>query len=252
MSIIKIDPREIFSCGIFYSILIGPTILSNLYLASMSIDRTLIILYPARYRHSITPRHVLIRICLIFLIIILFMIPHHFYYYYDKKTTIFICEFHTFVDQWRVRLWPILHAILFVSIPYSITCISSIILLKNRCHHRRIYKNKLSENARRLERNSILILFISITTFCSTLPFVILEIFIVHDRLFNHGIMSITRWKTYKLLLNWFLTCGAVNYSFKFYIRLIISKQFRRDFVHLIHCCNQQKRIRTKTQSSQL
>jgi hypothetical protein len=226
VSVIQIDPREVVSCGIFYSILIGPTILSNLYLASISIDRTVMILYPIHYRRLITLRHVLVRIVLIGLIIILFMIPHHYYYYYNEKTTIFICEFHTFVDQWKVQLWPFLHAILFVSIPYLITCLSSVILLKNRCHQRRIYKKKLSKKARRLERNSILILFISITTFCSILPFVILQIFIVHDQVFNYEIISIIHWKTYRLLLNWFLILGALNYSFKFYIHLIISKLF--------------------------
>ncbi len=96
-------------------------------------------------------------------------------------------------------------------------------------------KNQLSENARRLERNSIVILFISITTFCSLLPFVILQIFIVHDQLFNHhGIITTNRWKIYRILHNWFLILGAVNYSFKFYVNLIISKLFRRDFVQLI------------------
>ncbi|CAF1063159.1 unnamed protein product [Rotaria sp. Silwood1] len=59
MSIIKTDPREIFSCGIFYSILIGPTILSNLYLASMSIDQSFMILYPAHHRLLITRCYVL-------------------------------------------------------------------------------------------------------------------------------------------------------------------------------------------------
>ena len=235
VSIIKIDPREVVSCGIFYSFLIGSTILSNLYLASMSIDRTVMIFYPSRYRRWITQRHVLLRMCFILLIIILFMIPHHFYYYYNKNTTIFICQFHRFVVQWRVRLWPFLHAILFVSIPYLITCLSSIILLHNRCQQRRIMKNKLSENARRLERNSIVLLVVSITTFCSLLPFVILQIFIVHDQLFNHNqIISTHRLEIYRILLNWFLILGAVNYSLKFYFNLFISKLFRRDFIQLI------------------
>jgi hypothetical protein len=164
------------------------------------------------------------------------MIPHHFYYYYDKNTTVFICEFYTFIDQWRIHLWSFLHAILFVSIPSIITCISSIILLQNRCKHRRITQNNLSENARRIERNSIFILFVSIVVLFSLLPAVILEIFIVHDRVFNHEIYCSNRRKTYKILLNWFLTLAAVNYSSKFYIRLFISKTFRKDFIQLINC----------------
>ncbi len=236
MSLVKTDPREILSCGIFYSILTGSTILSNEYLAWMSIDRTVMILYPTSYRLIITRRHVLIRIFLIFIIIMLFMIPHNFYYYYDKNTTLFICEFHTFIEKWRIRLWPFAHAIGFVTIPSIITCISSIILLKNRCKHRRITKNNLSENARRIERNSIFVLFVSIVVLFSLLPSGILEIFIVHDLLFSREIYCSTRRKTYKILLNWFLTLSAGNYSSKFYIRLFISKIFRRDFIQLINC----------------
>jgi len=164
------------------------------------------------------------------------MIAHNFYYYYDENTTLFICEFYTFIEKWRIRLWPFLHAILFVSIPLIITCISSIILLLNRCKHRRITQNNLSENARRIERNSIFILFVSIVIFFSLLPSVILEIFIVHDLIFNHEIYCSSRRKTYNILLNWFLILAAVNYSSKFYIRLVISKTFRRDFIQLINC----------------
>ncbi|CAF1022064.1 unnamed protein product [Rotaria sordida] len=235
MSIIKTDLREIISCGIFYSILVGPTILSNLYLALMSIDRTFMILYPTRYRLLITRRHVLIRIFLILIIVILFMIPHHFYFYYNRKTTIFICEFYTFIDHWKIRAWPFLHAILFVLLPSIITCISSVILLHNRCNQRKITKNKSSETARRMTRNAILIFLISIFILFSLLPTVIVEIFIVNDRLFNHDIFCSIRWKQYRILLNWFLTLSALNYSSKFYLRLIISKTFRRDFIKLIN-----------------
>ena len=246
MSVIKIDPRQILSCGIFYSILIGPTILSNLYLASMSLDRTYMILYPTRYRLLITRRHVLIRIFLILLTIIIIMIPHHFYFYYDKKTTVFLCEFYPFIDHWRIHIWPFLHAILFVSLPSIITFVSSIVLLRNRCNHRKIHKNKLSKNARRMERNSVLILFVSIVIFFSLLPTVILEIFIVHVRLFGHGEISSARWKTYRILLNWFLAFASMNYSFKFYIRIAISKSFRNDFNLLFSCMVSRKEEKNK------
>ncbi|CAF1009280.1 unnamed protein product [Adineta ricciae] len=85
MSLIKTDPREILSCGIFYNLVIGPTILSNIYLALMSIDRSIMILYPSRYRILITRRSVLIRVYLVLVLVIIAMIPHHFYFYYNKK-----------------------------------------------------------------------------------------------------------------------------------------------------------------------
>ena len=236
MSIIKIDPRQIISCGLFYNVLIGSTILSNLYLASMSIDRSFMILYPARYRLLITQRHVLLRILLILLIVIIFMIPHQFYYYYNPKSTIFICEFHVSINRWEIRIWSFLHAIIFVSLPSIIICISSIILLHNRCHHRQKSNNKLSTNARRMERNSILIFLTSIIILFSLLPTVILEIFMVHDRLFNYQVVCSIRWRIYKILLNWFLTLLSLNYSLKFYIRLAISRSFQRDFIQIITC----------------
>ncbi|CAF3107407.1 unnamed protein product [Rotaria sp. Silwood2] len=208
------------------------------------------ILSPAHHRLLITRCHVLIRIFLIFIIVILFMIPHHFYFYYNKKTTIFICEFHTFIDHWKIRAWPFLHAILFVSLPSIITCISSVILIHNRCNQRKINKNKLSKNARRMKRNSILVLFISIATLFSILPTVILEAFIVHDRLFNHYIFCSIRWKIYRILLNWFLSLSALNYSSKFYIRLIISKIFRRDFIKLIYSISLHKQKNTEQNSA--
>jgi hypothetical protein len=236
MSIIKTDPRQLMSCGIFYSIIIGSTILSNLYLASMSIDRIFLILYPSRYRVMITRRHVLLRIVLILLVVIVFMIPHHFYYYYDPISTIFICEFYSFTHRWQIHIWSFLHAIVFASLPSVITCLSSAILLHNRCRHRQKSNNKLSVIARRMEINSVAILFVSISILFLSLPTVILQIFIVHDRLVRHEILCSTRWEIYKILLNWFFILSALNYSLKFYIRLSISRSFQRDFIQIISC----------------
>lgn len=233
MSIIRLDPRQIFSCGIVYSILIGPTILSNLYLASMSIDRSVMIFYPNRYRHMVTQRHVLIRIVVILLIVILLMIPHHFFYYYNEQTTKFICEFHDFIDDWIIRLWSFGHAICLVFIPYLITLINIVFLLRNRRQHRLLSGAVLSEHTRRMERNAMFIFIIIIVNFSSVLPYVILEIFLVRDRLVYHELLPLRREKIYQLLLHYFLAMSVVNYSFKFYVRLIISRSFRQDFKNL-------------------
>ncbi|CAF2063513.1 unnamed protein product [Rotaria magnacalcarata] len=241
MSIVKIDPREIFSCGVFYSILMGPTISSNLYLASMSIDRVFMILHPIRYRIMDTRRHVIMRMLLIFIIVILLMFPLNFYFYYDSKTTIFICEFYTHIDQWKIRVWPFIHAILFVLCPSILTCIAAVIILRNRYDHRKKQKNKLSESARQMERNSVVLLCISIAILFSLLPTVILQIFIVHDLLLNHESLCPKRWKTYRILVNWFWILSVFVYSCKFYIRLFISKTFRKDFLKLIHCTFRQE-----------
>jgi hypothetical protein len=241
MSLVETDPRQLLPCGIFYSLLIGPTILSNLYLASFSIDRSFMLLNPTRYRLLITRRHVFVRVLLILLIVILFMTPHHYYFYYDKNTTLFLCEFHTFVDRWRLRIWPFLHAILFVSIPLLITTVSSLFLVHNRCEHRKATNNNVSESARRLERNAIVVACVSIAIAFALLPIVILQIFMVHDRLYNHDVYCSRRWKTYPILLYCFLTLSAFTYSFKFYLRLMISKLFQRDFLQVISCVHLQR-----------
>jgi hypothetical protein len=230
------DPREIISCGIFYGIFIGSTALSNLYLASMSIDRSLMILCPGRYRLLVTRPYVISRIIFIGLLIILLLIPHHFYLYYDPKSTLFLCEFNSSVHHRRIRLWSLIHAVLFVSIPSLVVCISSFILLHNRCQHNRTYKKSLSLSARRMHRRSILIVMFSLTVFLCLLPTCILEIFIVHDRLFHHDMYCSIRWKIYKILLNCYLAFTSIYYSSKFYIHLAISVSFRKSFVQLITC----------------
>ncbi|CAF2032407.1 unnamed protein product [Rotaria magnacalcarata] len=219
----------------------GPTISSNLYLASMSIDRVFMILHPIRYRIMDTRRHVIMRMLLIFTIVILLMFPLNFYFYYDSKTTIFICEFYTHIDQWKIRVWPFIHAILFVLCPSILTCIAAVIILRNRYDHRKKQKNKLSESARQMERNSVVLLCISIAILFSLLPTVILQIFIVHDLLLNHESLCPKRWKTYRILVNWFWILSVFVYSCKFYIRLFISKTFRKDFLKLIHCTFRQE-----------
>lgn len=236
MSIIEKDPRQVLSCGIFYSILIGSTTLSNLYLALLSIDRSLIILCPTRYRSIVTQRHVLFCIIVISIIVLILLIPHHFYLYYDVRTTLFLCDFHSTVNHHKVRLWAFVHSILFVAIPSLIVCISSLILLHNRCKHNRTYKNSLSESARKLHRRAIVIFFVSLAIFFSFLPFCFLELYIVHDQLILHRQHCSARWRIYRTLLNFFLILTSISYSIKFYVHLCIASTFRRQFVQFISC----------------
>jgi len=194
------------------------------------------ILYPARYRSIVTQSRIILRLISITIIVILLLIPHHFYFYYNRSTTLFLCEFYPFVDHRRIHLWSIIHAILFVSVPSLIICTSSGILLHNRCKHNRLHKNKLSASARRLQRSSILIFLVSLWLFLSLLPACILEIWMVHERFFDHDSHCSTRWKFYKILLNCFLTLSSINYSNKFYIHLIISTRARQNLMQFITC----------------
>jgi len=244
MSLIKIDPGQVLSCEIIHTILIGSTALSNLYVASMCIDRSIMILCPIRYRLIVTRSHVILRIILISIIILLLLIAHHFYSYYEPRGRPLICDFHLSVDDRQINLWSLIHAILFVSIPSLIVCISAFILLHNRCKHKRIYKKNLSESARRIHRRSIFIFIFTVGIFLSVLPLCILEILIMHDRFFYHNRYCSARWKTYKILLNCFLTLSPINYSTKFYIHLIMSTTARRSFIQFITCKSNQNASR--------
>lgn len=236
MSFVKNDPRKILSCGIFYGIIIGSTTLSNLYLASMSIDRSVIILYPTRYRSIVTTSHVRTRLIGICLIVIVLLLPHQFYFSYEPKSTLLLCVFNSSVSQKKIRLWALTHAILLVSLPSIIVCISTLILFRNRCKHQRNQQKHVSVNARRMQRQSMFIFFVSLGIFLCLLPSCILEIFVAYDRLMDLNNPCLKRWRVYKILLNCFLILTSINYSMKFYLHLIMSASFRQDFLRLINC----------------
>jgi hypothetical protein len=237
----RIDPREVISCGSFYSILFGSTKLSNVFLASLSIERSVMIVYPARYRSIVTQSRIVLRIILITIIVILLVIPHHFYFRYNPSTTLFLCEFDPSADRRRIRLWTLIHSILFVSVPSLIVCICASILLHNRCKHERLHKNSSSVGARRMQRNSVLIFLASLWLVLLLLPTCILEILMVHERFHDLDSHCPTRWKFYKILFNCFLTLSSINYSNKFYIHIIIFTATRKNFIKFITCRSDQK-----------
>jgi hypothetical protein len=233
MSLIKTDPREVFSCGIFYALIYGSTTLSNLYLASMSVDRSVMVLYPARYRLIVTRSRVIIRIIVIYVIMMIVAIPHHFYFTYEPKTTLFFCSFHSWVNKRQIRIWSFVRVVIFVLIPSIITCISSFILFHNRCKYQRIHKTS-SPTSRLMFRHSVLVFFVSLVILFSLLPTCILGVFTVYDEFVRYDNYCLTRWKVYKILLNCSLILAVINYSMKFYIHLIISTLFRERFIQFI------------------
>jgi hypothetical protein len=206
----------------------------------MSIDRSIMILSPARYRLIVTQSHVIIRIILISIIVLILIIPHRFYLTYQPKFTLFLCDFHLSANERQIRLWALIHLILLVFIPSLISCISAFILLYNRCKYKRAQKNNLSPSARRMHRRSIFIFFVSLGIFLTLLPSCILEVFLVHDRLIHHDSHCSKRRKVYKILYHCFLTLASINYAIKFYLHLIISVPFRERFIQFIACKSNQ------------
>jgi hypothetical protein len=236
MAFIRHDPREVLSCGIFYSILVGSTTLSNLFLAANSIDRGIMILHPTRYRSLVTQSRVMIRIVLITLVVILLLVPHRYYLYYNPRVTFFLCDFYSSDGHRRMQLFSLFHATFFVVMPSVIVCISALILLHNRCTHKRKYRNHLSVNARRMHNRAIVIVIASVVLFLSVLPSCILQVFIVRERFYQDDPRCSTQWRLYRILQYCFLIVSSTNYSIKFYVHLLMSTRFRRSFVQLITC----------------
>ena len=234
MSFTHLDPRYVLSCGVFYSVVNGSTALSNIYLASLSMDRSVMILSPMSYRLRITRSHVISRLIIIAILMIIFLTPHHFYFSYNQSSTVFFCEFSPQVNQRHIRLWVFIHAIVFVSIPSLIVCLSSFLLLYNRCQHKRLSQTTQSLSARRMEQRSILIVFISLAMFFTIVPACMLQIFVVQNRLSSRDAHCSLRWKHYKILMNIFLILSSINYASKFYVNLAISTTFRQSFLQLI------------------
>ncbi|CAF2076184.1 unnamed protein product [Rotaria magnacalcarata] len=256
MSFVKNDPRDVLSCRIFYCILVGSIALSNLYLAAVSIDRSIMILFPFRYRFIVTQSSVTFRIILILLIVIVLFVPHYFYLQYDAKAKLVLCNFTSSINDKQIHFTSIIHSIIFVFIPSLIVCIGSLVLLKNRHQHRRTHKHSSSSTARRMHKSSVLMFLISLWFFVSLLPALIIEIFVIYDQLFFHEMLCSMRQKIYKILLNCFLICSSVNYSTKFYIHLIVSESFRMNLIQFITCSNlsnasRQLRMKVKNNNEQ-
>jgi hypothetical protein len=222
-----------------YAFIVGPTIASNLLLASLSIDRSMIVIHPTRYRLLITRCHVFKRISLVILIVVFIMFLPHFTLYHDSNSYIqVVCDLRPVVHQWESNLWPLMHTVLFALIPSLITCISSLILFHNRFCHHPVLKRTLSARSRRIQTLSLLIAIFSVGSLIAILPVCILEVLTLNDRIANPDSSCSMRRMQYKILLNYFLSLMSMNYSFKFYAHLIISTPFRSNFIRLLNCSN--------------
>ncbi|CAF1614102.1 unnamed protein product, partial [Didymodactylos carnosus] len=231
MSIIKRDPRDILSCGGYYSCIVGSSMISNFLLANGSFDRVLIIIFPHKYQEIVTNKRVLLRIILTVLIISLLMTHFHFSLYYqpELKLSARSCEYYPYARLWIGRIWPIVHSILFAFIPSFIICTCSFIILWNRYHHK--MKTVNSTAATRMKTLSLLLVIFSIYSTLTLLPITILQFFSQYFLDDNTNCRKIGMWK---MLLYLCCTLMAINYSNKFYINLVTSTQFRQDFLKLV------------------
>jgi hypothetical protein len=141
-----------------------------------------------------------------------------------------------------------LHSFFFI--PWLVACVSSTILLYNRCHHRRVHKRTLSVRTRRVQRLSLMLVLFSFSGLFVVLPVCILHILIVRNQIVNQNIKCSVQYARYRILFYWFLSLMTMNYSLKFYARLIVSSPFRRDFARIIGFGNNSDRHHHPLRSS--
>jgi len=240
------DPRAILTCGIYYSLTIGSSNVSTLLLMAASIDRVLIVIYPIRSQTFITRTNALIKIFFIITIIFLLIIQYHFAVYFSYSYN--SCDYYSYVPLWHGKVWPFLRLSCLAFLPCIITCICSIVILKNR-YYRRPSTTSETTGTRHMRTASLILVIYSIYYTLSVMPLNILQFF--HSFFFdnddddhnetNEFINTVNinclKFAQWKMLMKFCMLLMAINYSNKFLVHYLISMQFRRDVHNLFTKC---------------
>jgi hypothetical protein len=229
------DPRDVLTCGTYYSLTIGSSNISTLLLTAASIDRVLIIVYPGRSSTFVTQRKALIKIIFIIICVSLLIIQYHLSYYFSYS--FHICEYYSYAQLWHGKVWPLIRLSLLAFIPCLITCACSIIIMKNR-YYRRPSTTSETSGTRHMRTASLLLVMYSIYYAVSVMPLNILQFF--HSYFFNDDKLTeinCLKFSQWTMLMKFCMLLMAINYSNKFFVHYFISMQFRRDVWNLLTKC---------------
>jgi hypothetical protein len=245
------DPRDILTCGIYYSLTIGSSNISTLLLTAASIDRVLIVVYPSRYSTFVTRTKALIKIFLIITCASLLIIQFYFSFYFSYS--FHMCDYYSYAQLWHGKVWPLIRLGLLVFIPCIITCVCSMIIFKNR-YYRRPSNTSETSGTRHMRTASLLLVIYSIYYTLSIMPLNILQFF--HSYFFDNKELTETsemncfKFSQWRLLMKFCMLLMAINYSNKFIVHYLISMQFRRDVWNLLTKCSfTSYRYRSRTRS---
>ena len=232
------DPREVLSCGTYYSLTIGSSNISTLLLTAASIDRVLIVVYPSRSSNFVTQTKVLIKIFIIIIGVSLLIIQYHFSFYFSYS--FYICDYYSYAELWHGKVWPLIRLSLLAFLPCIITCLCSVVILRNR-YYRRPSTTSETSGSRHMRTASLLLVIYSIYYTLSVMPMNVLQFFhssfFPNDLLMGQSTIDCSKFSQWKLLMKFCKLLLAVNYSNKFLVHYLISLQFRRDFWRLFtHC----------------
>ena len=232
------DPRDVLTCGIFYTLTIGSSNASTLLLTAASIDRVLIVVYPSRYSTFVTRRKALIKISLILLLVLLLMIQYHFSFYFSHS--LHVCEYYSYAQLWHGTLWPLIRLALLAFVPCTITCICSMVIFQNRFYRRPSTTSETS-GTRHMRTASLLLVIYSIYYTISIMPINILQFFhsyfLADTRWSGRSEIDCLKFSQWTVLMKFCLLLMAINYSNKFIVHYLISLQFRQDVWNLLTTC---------------
>jgi hypothetical protein len=213
------DPRKILNCAYFYPFVHGPAFISLLLVVQLNLDRVHMI----KSRSKLTTQHTLIKIFLIYTTWIFFFLHYRYSLEYSCQHTLVFgqsCRVYNYAYYWFYSIWPYIH-ILCRLIPCLIIISCTIYVCRNRSDSKHA-----SSIHRQQKRVSIVLLCLSIHALIAILPLTILQLFNCQMSQYVIDYRYSKKWKLVNALL---IMWEATTYMNKFYVRFIVSSQFRRD-----------------------
>ncbi|CAF1440396.1 unnamed protein product [Didymodactylos carnosus] len=237
MSIVQ-DPRKTLNCSGFYVLVLGSAIISFILLANINIDRVGMILLPSKITTWITHRKVTLTIIITIASTYCTMIHYHFSLYYHSGSSVLYgqaCVVKPNARIWFEEIWPILYLTIFRVLPSFIVLICSTIILCNRCSKFTTTRTTIERSLKvtgyfsrqsvRMQTLSLILVFFSFYFIISIMPITILQFYNKYLR-YETSCIKRGRWKLMNTL---FIMFESTNYTNKFYVKLLVSKQFRKD-----------------------
>lgn len=213
--------------------------MSTLLLTAASIDRVLIVVYPSRYSSFVTRTKVIIKILVIIIGVSLLIIQYHFSFYFSYSFS--SCDYYSYAELWHGKVWPLIRLSLLAFLPCIITCVCSVIILRNR-YYRRPSTTSETSGTRHMRTASLLLVIYSIYYALSVMPLNVLQFFHSYffpgDELTEQISVDCLKFGQWKLLMIFCKLLLAINYSNKFLVHYLISLQFRRDVWTLLTKCH--------------
>jgi len=238
------DPRKILNCAYFYPFVRSTAFISLVLIVLLNIDRIHMINKPQITHSKITNKRILIKIFFTYTTSILFLIHYRFSLKYSRETFIISgrsCHVYPRAHLWFYSIWPYIH--LFCRLIPCLIIISCTLYVysyrwDNNHHH---IGSPLRSIHRRQQTISIVLVFVSIYTFFAVIPITILQLFNHEMSQYEIDYRYYCRYDTnrtnkWKLLNALFIMWEASTYMNKFYIKFLVSSQFRHDVKKTIFC----------------